>query len=84
MSSYAVHVVLDPLVPGQTNEATREAATWDQALEIARHVPEQFPGWRCVSILPIADFLAVMDGATVVRLMPDETPRPDTPESGAS
>jgi hypothetical protein len=58
---FVVHVLID-IAGGRTDEATREFATWNEAVEAVRAVPN-LTTWRAVTIYRAEDFARMMQGA---------------------
>lgn len=52
---------------GLSREATREAATLDEALEHVREVEAKFPTWKAITLVHSEDLPKMMEGAERVE-----------------
>jgi hypothetical protein len=62
MSMFAVHALLS-IHEGNSDEATIEVGTLEEALEKVREVVARHPSFHAVSILHVESLPAIMEGA---------------------
>jgi hypothetical protein len=65
---WTVHVLIGVSPTGQTDEATREVATWPDALAAANEAAQALPDWRAITIYRTEDQPRFLLGAS-----PNET-----------